>query len=196
MSASHQDNPMNRQVVEPEVFARFLKLLSVDPEEAGRHYTSLQKKLIRFFTMKGIADPVSAADETLDRTILKIVGGAMVPDVDKYCLGIARNIYKEKTRLSQRESTAFHTFMDDLSNSSAAQVERIYQLLQPCFEQLAVDEQQLLLAYCRELPGQERGDYRRQLAEKMKMSVTTLRVRVTRLRDKLTECVRKRSALI
>ena len=177
----------------PEVFARFLQLLSPDTEEAGRRYTSLHKKLTGFFSLKGVSDPVSAADETIDRAVLKVDAGAVVPDVEKYCKGIARNIAKERLRLLQREYTAFTKFLEDLGNSSAEQVERIYNILKPCFEQLAVEERQLLLAYCHETQGRARAEHRRRLAETMKMTLLALRVRVTRLRNNLTDCVRKRS---
>lgn len=176
-----------------EVFARFLKQLSPDTDEAGRRYTGLHKKLTGFFSMKGLSDPVSAADETIDRAVLKVNAGTVVPDVEKYCLGIARNIAKERSRLAQREHTAFHRFIEDLSNSSAEQVERIYNILKPCFEQLAVEERQLLMMYCHEIQGRARAEHRRRLAETMKMTLLALRVRVTRLRNSLTDCVRKRS---
>ncbi len=179
--------------MEPEVFARFLQLLSADPEEAGRRYTSLQKKLIGYFRLKGVDDPVSLADEVIDRAIMKITGGADVPHVDRFCLGIARRVYKETVRLRQRETSAFQQFIAELGDSSVDQVDRIYNLLQPCFEQLANDEQQLLLAYCHESQGRSRIEYRHQLAEKMQLTVMTLRARVSRLRNKLTDCVEKRA---
>jgi predicted component of viral defense system (DUF524 family) len=179
--------------VNPELFARFLEILSPDTEEAGRLYTRLQKKLTGFFILKGVSDPLSAADETIDRAALKIGAGTVVPNVDNYCCGIARNIAKERLRLIRRENTAFHKFIEELSNSSAEQVERIYSLLKPCFEQLAVEERQLLLAYCHEIQGRARAEHRRQLAQTMKMTVLALRVRVTRLRNSLTDCVQKRS---
>jgi hypothetical protein len=193
MTDSRRKKSKDRQNVSPEVFARFLRLLSPDSEEAGRRYTSLHKKLIGFFNLKGISDAVTAADDTIDRAALKIDAGADVPDVNKYCIGIARNIAKERLRLMRRENSAFHKFIEDISNSSAEQVERIYRILKPCFEQLAVEERQLLLAYCHEIRGRARAEYRRQLAEEKKMTVLALRVRVTRLRNSLTECVRKRS---
>lgn len=177
----------------PGDFARFLALLSPDPEEAGRHYTALHKKMTGFFNLKGVSDPVSAADETLDRAVVKIGSGALVPDVGKYCFGIARNLVKERLRLLRRENSAFHRFIEDLNNFSAEQVERIYSLLQPCFEQLATEEQQLLLAYCHDIQGRARAEHRRQLAETMKTTVPALRIRVTRLRTSLTHCVQKLS---
>lgn len=193
MTDSDRKKSKNRLSVNPEVFARFLELLSSDAEEAGRRYTALHKKLIGFFSIKGVSDPVSAADDTIDRAVLKIDAGTVVPDVEKYCIGIARNIAKEKSRLMHRENSAFRKFVEDLSNSSAEQVERIYSILKPCFEQLGVEERRLLLAYCHEIQGRARAEHRRRLAETMKMTVLALRVRVTRLRNSLTDCVRNRS---
>jgi hypothetical protein len=182
--------------VNSEDFARFLQLLSPDGEEAGRLYRDLQSKLIGFFSMKGASDPGNAADETIDRAVAKIVAGAVVPDVGKYCLGIARNLIKERLRFRRREDSAFHTFIEDLSHSSAEQVERIYNLLKPCFEKLATEEQQLLQAYCYDLEGRARAKHRNELAETLKISMLALRVRVARLRNSLTDCVQKRAARV
>ena len=186
-------NLMDKNNVNPEHFARFLELLAPDPEKAAQRYESLHKKLTGFFRIKGIPDPESAAHETLDRAVAKIGAGAVVPDVDKYCLGIARNIAKEIYRLMRREELVHQRFVADLSNSSADQVERIYGILKPCFELLAVKDQQLLLAYYRDIRGQARAKYRRQLADTEKISVLALRIRVTRLRRILEDCAQKRS---
>src|SRR5215213_6008231 len=107
MADSPQNNSRNRQSMSPEVFARFLEFLSTDTEEAGRIYTRLHKRLVGFFSLKGIPDPVSAADETIDRAAIKVNAGTPISGIDKYCSGIARNIAKERFRLGQRESSAF-----------------------------------------------------------------------------------------
>src|SRR5215213_5919542 len=67
MIDSSQENPKSRQAVGGEALARFLEALSPDPKEAGLRYARLHKKLVGFFSLKGIPDPASAADETLDR---------------------------------------------------------------------------------------------------------------------------------
>jgi DNA-directed RNA polymerase specialized sigma24 family protein len=188
-----QNNIHNRHIVSSGDLARFLEIFSPDVEEACRCYTRLHEKLVGFFNMKGISDPVSAADETLDRAIIKINAGTPVPDVGKYCLGIARNVAREYLRRTQRESSAFLNFIKDLNDNSSEEVERISGILKPCFEQLALEERKLLLAYCHVMRGGERAEHRRQLAEIMKTTVLALRMRVTRLRTILTDCVRKRS---
>jgi DNA-directed RNA polymerase specialized sigma24 family protein len=177
----------------PDDFARFLECLSPDSEEAGRHYTRLHKKLVSFFVMRGISDPMDAADETIDRATVKICGGTPVPDVDKYSVGIARNIAREKWRREQRESSTFLLFIRNLADNCDEEIDRIYQVLKPCFEQLAVKERTLLATYYQVLRGRERAEHRRQMAETSKTTVLGLRMRVTRLRSILTNCVRNHS---
>lgn len=193
MTEPTQENTKARQKVSPEAFARFCEFLSPDIEEAGRRYARLHEKLVGFFTLKGISDPASAADETIDRVTIKVMAGTPIPDADRYCMGIARNIAKEKYRSASRESSAFLNFVENFSDPADEQVERIYHILKPCFEQLAVEDQQLLLAYCQAVQGRARAEQRRQLAETMMTTVLALRMRVTRLRSRLTDCVRKRS---
>jgi DNA-directed RNA polymerase specialized sigma24 family protein len=193
MTDSPQDNSKVGRTVDRDVFARFLNALSPDTQEASNHYTRLHAKLVGFFSLKGLSDPVRDADETIDRAALKIAGGAIVPEVDKYCFGIARNVARESLRRDHRESAAFLKSIENPQNSADEQVKRIDNLLQPCFEQLTVDEQQLLQDYCRDLPGRARSVHRRQLAANMNTTVLALRMRVTRLRTKLTDCLQQRS---
>lgn len=175
----------------PEDFAQFLERLSSDGEDGGRLYARLHKKLVGFFHMKGVSEAEEAADETIDRAVVKICAGAPVPDVNKYCLGIARNVAKERRRREQRDKSVFLRFVDDLNNDSNEEVERIERILKPCFNQLAAEEQELLIAYCQISRGRMRADYRRQLAEKRETSVLALRMRVTRIRSVLSACVKK-----
>ncbi len=193
MTDSPQDNSKPGRIVDKEVFAGFLDALSPDGEEASNHYIRLHAKLVGFFSTKGLTDPVQAADVTIDRAALKITGGAIVPDVDKYCFGIARNVARERLRIIIRENSAHQKSIENPIGSSDEQVKRIDNLLQPCFEQLTVEDQQLLEEYCRDIRGRARSIHRRQLAENMKTTVLALRMRVTRLRTKLTDCVKKHS---
>ncbi|HEV2765032.1 MAG TPA: hypothetical protein VGV38_18765 [Pyrinomonadaceae bacterium] len=168
--------------------------LSPDPAEAGRRYTRLHKRLAGFFRMKGVSDPERAADDTIDRAARKISEGTPVPDADKYCLGVARNVAKEEWRREQRESSVFAIFLQNLSNNSDEEVERIQLVLKPCFEELSTDERELLVAYCGVLHGRARAEHRRRLAELRKTTVLALRMRVTRLRNALTLCAERRLA--
>jgi DNA-directed RNA polymerase specialized sigma24 family protein len=174
----------------PDDFNRFLERLSPDAEEAGRRYLHLlNKRLVGFFNLKGICDPAAAAEETIDRAAVRIAGGAEVPDVERYCLGIARNVVKERWRLERREGSAFRRFFDALADDSTVEVERIERILKPCFEGLEEDDRELLVAYCGAVEGLSRAEHRRRLAEKKKTTVLALRIRVSRLRGRLSDCV-------
>ncbi len=177
----------------PNDFRLFLERLSPDMEEASRRYIRLHKRLVGFFSMKGISDPSSAADESLERATIKICADANVPDVESYCMGFARNIAKERWRREQRESSTFLLFIENMAHTPDEEIERVKRILKPCFDQLAGAEQELLLAYCQEHTGRARAEHRRRLAETMKTTLLALRMRVTRLRSALTECVEKRS---
>ena len=77
-------------------FSRLLTFLCPeDPDEAGRRYLRLHQKLEGYFQFRGVADPIAASDEALDRAARRIAEGAEVPDINKFCLGIARFIIKE-----------------------------------------------------------------------------------------------------
>ena len=177
----------------PEEFARLLQALSADGEEAALLYTGLHKKLVGLFRLRGVSDPGEAADETLDRAAIKIAGGAPVPDVGRFAMGIARFVAMERLRAEQRESTASKEFFDILALGFDAQSESYHELMKACFEQLAEEEQRLLIAYCQVLRGRARAEHRRHLAEMMKTTVIALRMRVTRLRSGLSECVSSHS---
>lgn len=143
--------------------------------------------------MKGISEPEYAADETIDRAAVKLLAGNTVPDVERYCWGIAKYIAKERWRREQRESSIFLLFIQNLANDCDEEIERIQRILKPCFDQLAAEEQELLLAYCQVPNGRARAEHRRRLAGAIKTTVLGLRMRVMRLRSILTECVGKRS---
>lgn len=162
-----------------------------DPEEAGRRYLRLQQKLAGYFRLKGMYDPVRDADDALDRAGEKIAQGHKIPDIDKFCMGIARNIVHERLRNKKREESAFMKFVEDgQDNSTEAQVDRITNLLKPCFEKLPLDDRDLLTKYCKVPAGTERAEHRRQLAADLKSTISALRIRVTRLRRGLENCVK------
>ena len=83
MTDKTPDHPEPRRKISPEALARFLEALSPDMEAAGHLYLRLHKKLINFFRMKGVSDPESAADETIDLAAVKILAGQVVPNVEK-----------------------------------------------------------------------------------------------------------------
>ena len=179
---------------DPEVNAHpFTALLHFlcpeDPDEANRKYLRLHQKLAVYFRLKGMSDPVRDADETLDRAGKKILEGAAIPDIDRFCMGIARNIVLERLRNQKREESAFFHFLEHSQNDQS-DVDRIANLMKPCFEKLPPEDRELLSSYCKIPPGLSRAKHRRRIAESLQSSIAALRIRVTRLRRELADCVK------
>jgi hypothetical protein len=189
--SENPDDLGDRRKMSAEDFERFLGCLSPDAEEANRRYLRLHKKLVGFFGMKGISDADAAADETIDRAAVISRDGRSIPDMERFCIGIAKNIARERRRREQRESSGFLNFVRELSDNSDEQIERIQRILKPCFAQLAFEDQRLLEDYCGVLRGRARAEHRRRLAERLGTTVLGLRMRVTRLRGALAACVKK-----
>lgn len=192
MPNNSSDTHHDREGEKNQFFASLLTFLCPeDRDEASNRYLRLHQKLAGYFRLKGMYDPVNDADDALDRAGEKIVKGHNIPDIDKFCMGIARNIVHERLRHKKREESAFLKFIDNSQDSSTqALVDRITNLMKPCFEQLPKDDRNLLVSYCRVPPGLERAEHRRQLAESLKSTIAALRIRVTRLRRALDNCVK------
>lgn len=174
-------------------FTILLKFLAPDdPEEAGRRYLLLHQKLEGFFRMRGVADPLGCADETLNRAARRLAEGAKVPDINNFCLGIARFILKEQWRIDTRESQAFLRFLEQHESISEDELNRL-SLMRSCFDQLPQNERELLKSYCAAPRGRARAEHRRNLAKARHSSVSAVRIRVTRLRRELDDCVRQMS---
>jgi hypothetical protein len=174
-------------------FSRLLTFLCPeDPDEAGRRYLRLHQKLAGFFQFSGITDPAAAADEALDRAARRLAEGAEVPDIDKFCLGIARFIIKESWRLTSKETNAFLQFLEHNERATEKEIDRL-SFMKKCFEELPQSDRDLLNSYCAAPPGRARARYRLKLAEQLQFTVTAMRVRVTRLRRGLEDCVKELS---
>src|SRR5215211_5894510 len=101
----------NLDEVNPSPLTALLKFLCPeDPDEAQHGYLDLQRRFTGFFEMKGMTDPVADATETLDRAGSKILEGVPIPDINRFCMGIAKNIVHERLRQRTRENKAFIHF--------------------------------------------------------------------------------------
>jgi DNA-directed RNA polymerase specialized sigma24 family protein len=192
MPNNNSDAHHDREGEKNEFFASLLTFLCPeDRDEASKRYLRLHQKLTGYFRLKGMYDPVNDADDALDRAAEKIVKGHQIPDIDKFCIGIARNIVHERLRHKKREESAFLKFLDhSQDNSTETLVDRITNLMRPCFEQLPQEDRDLLTSYCQVPRGVDRAEHRRQLAARLKSTISALRIRVTRLRRGLENCVK------
>lgn len=189
MPNNSSDNLDGREVNAHPFTALLHFLCPEDPDEANRKYLLLQQRLAGYFRLKGMSDPIYDAEDTMDRAGQKILEGVPIPDISRFCMGIAKNIVMERLRKQRREESAFSHVIEHSQNDQSL-VDRITNLMKPCFEKLRAKDRDLLTSYCKVPPGQSRGEYRLKLAESLKLSISALRIRVTRLRRQLENCVK------
>ncbi len=170
------------------LLARF----SADKRESAIVYTDLRDSLIRFFQLKGDAEPESAADETLDRTAAKIAAETPIIDVKKYCFGVARLIFLERTRLAHREKNAAEEFFKAGDSLTANSETNEFDFFRECFDSLPAADRNFLQNYFADLPYAELIESRRRLMGETGISLEQMRVKIFRLRKNLEKCVRLR----
>jgi DNA-directed RNA polymerase specialized sigma24 family protein len=165
-----------------------LQKIENSPALARGGYTELHSRLVRLFEWRGCLAPDEAADETLDRAMRKIEQGVHIPDVRPFIWGIANNVLKEYKRRSHRlislELTQSQMFrVQDVPDGA------LNQCLAACFERLPSEARLQLLEY---VESKDRAN----LASRYGSTLNALRIRISRLRDRLRECALQRCAAL
>ena len=179
------DSKTNKELTR-EKFASFLAWLSPDEERAGDEYERLRFRLCTFFAQRQCRFADELADETINRVILK-VAEEQIENKIAYCYGVAKNVYRE----SLRKERAFLD-IDDVVIAAPAPEEPSFSddCLDKCLEKLSPENRDLVLEYFSEAKL-AKIELHRRISESLQMTQTALRMRVMRIKQKLTICVRE-----
>jgi DNA-directed RNA polymerase specialized sigma24 family protein len=172
----------------PEEFDKLLIRLDADREQAGVQYNHLHGKLVNYFRFKGLSSPEDAADETLDRVGAKLWGGEEIRDVEGYSFGVARIIALEHQRKQARKLAALDV-LKYIHSLTLHPDERVFNLMRRCLSHLPAKDRDLIAKYFVEASGDDLMRLRLELAEKLEVTLNTLRLRIHRLRLKLESCL-------
>ena len=178
-------------IIPPQSFDEILAWLNPDREEAARIYIQLRNDLTRIFAWNRCADPEGLTDETFDRVARKVhdVRPTYEGDPKLFFYGIARNLIKESPKRIKKqvslEDTDLPAREPAVEDETAARRE---ECLNACLQKLSANKRELILGYYAK-EKQAKIDYRTELAQKMEISVETLRVRVYRIRGTLEKCI-------
>ena len=172
-----------------EAFDKLLHALDGDRERAGNIYQETRSNLIRFFEWRGCPFPEDHADETINRVAKRILEGEDVRDVPKYFFGVARLLFLEIQKARARELKALNNLPEaELSfhDSDEARLD----CLRHCLGGIAPDQRDLIIGYYQ---GEKSNKIKNRqiLAERLRVSIGTLRMRALRLREQLEVCVQK-----
>jgi DNA-directed RNA polymerase specialized sigma24 family protein len=168
-------------------FDMLLLRLDPDPEEAGKKYETLRRKLVMLFGFWGSHFPEDQADEAISRTARKILEGQDIKNLNGYVLEIARLVHKEMVKIEiTRRVVLKQRQQDGAVEADQADEERRQRCYTQCLESLPAEDRALIVSYCqgRGAPDRER------LAAQLGMPLNSLRVSAFRIRRKLGNCLR------
>jgi RNA polymerase sigma factor (sigma-70 family) len=172
-----------------ESFDDFLTHLDPDRELAGRKYEILRHKLVKFFEWRGSLFPEELADVTLNRLARKIhTGPKRVDDPVSYAFGVARKVNQESLKARRKEELMAReeSMRNEVCEENAEELR--FECFQQCLRHLDPTDRELITSYY----GEEKRvkiNSRRALAERLKVTLNTLRIRTHRIRSKLEQCV-------
>jgi len=172
-------------VLTEQAFTKLLLLLDEDREQAGQKYEQMRRSLMLFFRSRGCASAEELADETIDRGARRIEEGAEVYTSNPflYFYGIALRVLREQLRKPPPRLP----FPDPPAHE---EFERRLKCMEGCLAGLDAMTRGWLTQYAQG-EYQNRIEKRKQIANRLGISLNTLRIRVHRVREQLAQCVRR-----
>ena len=179
-----------------ETFEKLLSLLHADRDQAGTEYELLRVRLITYFERRACPVADWLTDEVLNRLMRRLEEGEHILEPMHYAYGIAKWIWVEYQKKSQREASSLDELPpipvewlgEWMEQTDAQQWQaRLYD----CLNELPEEDRYLLLQYlCQE--EMKNKEARKALADAMQLSALALRLRVHRFKARLAECLKSR----
>ena len=163
-------------------FERLLGALDEDRERAAVEYARLHARITALFGWWGSEDCDALADATMDRVVLTLENGKQIPrrSFQAYVKGVARMIFHEYQRAARQQRAI--SYLAQLDSRPIDPAAPLLDRLDPELARLSEEDRGLVLRY---YGDGRKEDIRRQLACEFGMSVSNLRLRAHRIRQRL-----------
>jgi DNA-directed RNA polymerase specialized sigma24 family protein len=172
-----------------------LSALDTDVARAAQQYERLRERLIIYFSGRRCPDPEDSADDTLDRISRRIDEGEQIRDVTRFAYAVARLVLSESFKRVRRRgdvlarlATSSGAPPDD-GTAATLGPDGAMECIRSCTQRLPPDERELILLYY-DSAGRDQQEQRKQLAARLDVSPTALRLRAFRIRRALEACTR------
>jgi DNA-directed RNA polymerase specialized sigma24 family protein len=171
-----------------EAFEKLLSKLNPDRERAGEEYELLRLKLLEYFRSRACQCAEELADETLNRLAKKNMEGEEIRDVLRYTHGLAHWVWMEFLRKPGARPVSFEDLpvAPFVLPTSILQKER-EACFHYCLRALPARDRELVVEYW-DHRKQTNREARRELAERMQITMIAMRIRISRIKDKLEAC--------
>lgn len=172
----------------PEEFDRLLAWLDSDREKAGERFLKICERLTRIIASRGCHEAEDIFFEAARRIAKKpsALFDTYEGDPARYFHGVAHNVYLEWLN----KQPDWTTLPPVLPVPPADNDEEQLDCLDHCLRKLESQEQDLLLRYyCGQ--GQTRINERKKLCQEFNVTENALRIRVSRLRQTMSDCLKK-----
>jgi RNA polymerase sigma factor (sigma-70 family) len=176
----------------PDSFNELLAWLNPDRDFAAKMYEEIRRDLIKVFGWNKCIDPEGMADETFDRAARKAhqLKDSFEGNRKLFFYGVANNLIKE-----YRKTVRSYVSLDEVeiaesppTNFDEETAEVREECLRICLLELKVEKRDLLIAYYAK-EKRAKIDQRAEMAQRLGVSIETLRVRMCRIRSELGECI-------
>lgn len=181
--------PQKEWVMTAEALEELLLWLDADREKAAEVYEQIRGRLIRLFMYRGFVESDEMADETINRVTRKAprLRANYKGDPFHYFRKVADYICME---YGKKKTAPLPEVLPDLG-LEIDESEPIHNCLDRCINQkLSTDEHYMVIRYF-EGDGHEKIVNRQKLAERLGITLNTLRIRIHRVCRILRKCVDK-----
>lgn len=180
---------IGKSILTQDSFQSFLNWLSPQETKDGDAYEKARRRLVVFFASRQCREPENLADKTIDIAILKIAKIPAEAQPIAYLLGIAKNVFRDYLRETERENTVSSAIAPQSQlNASQPDVEHHHLCLDRCLNELHSDERTVLLNYYT-YAKLTKIELHRRLAEEHNLTLNALRNRIFRLNQRVGRCV-------
>lgn len=177
-------------------FELLLNRLDGDALLAAEKYETLRLKIIKYLVWKGCPASQSdaLADDALDRVAGKIAQGEQIENLNAYTSQVVRFVWLEHAR-KHKEIVTGDGEMPEIGVAPDIEILQDPDLRLRCLRKCLAetvsndDDRMLIVGYYDADAGEKNKDARKNLAEKLGLTMTTLKVKACRIRERLERCI-------
>jgi hypothetical protein len=177
-------------------FEMLLARLDPDPTAAADKYEVLRLKLVKCVAWKGCPDSRAdaLADRVLDRVAIKIESGVEIENVNAYACEVLRYVWLEYLNKEKEDQPGEDGLPEIAVEPDIAILEDPdvrMNCLRVCLGEVVPDagDRAVIVGYYDTDPGLKNKEHRKALAERLSITMTTLKVKACRIRARLEKCI-------